>query len=142
MKKFFKKIWDTIGFWVLISPFIIVPLALIVFSVVGTISEFSEPKTSKVVTKYDEGYGDGFSEGMNYAQKELASQIEDLYYEIYGFSDNYPVSMEDAEATLFCYADCDEEFTEEEIKEAILIALEYKDNVNDLIYDIDEMEIY
>lgn len=141
MKKFFKKIWDTIGFWVLISPFVIVPLALIVFSVVGTISKFSEPETSEV-TEYEEGYNDGYFEGRDLCKEIIADTVESDYFFIYSSK------LDDVITALSIYADgiYEEEYgepmSEEELQSAIQMLLEYQNDVEELIYGIDEIEVY
>lgn len=40
MIKFFKKIWDTIGIWVLLSPFVIIPITVGIYFSFNNIVEF------------------------------------------------------------------------------------------------------
>lgn len=142
MISFFKKVWDTIGIWVLISPFIIVPLVLIIFSIVGTVSELSKPKDGSVNDAYIEAYNDGYFDGRDWAQEQIAYFVENEY------SDMYSSDFEDTICFLQIYADgiYEDEFgepiSEAELQEAIWKLLEHREEVEELIYDIDEIELY
>lgn len=93
------------------------------------------------VTNYDDGYTDGYLEGIEYAKKEIASLVEEYY------SDIYSSELYNAITALSIYADgiyekeYGEPMPEEKLQSAIQKLLEYQKNVEQLIYDIDEMEI-
>lgn len=142
MVELFKKIWNTIGRWVLISPFIIVPVTLIILGIVMTVTELSDPKVSKSDDAYIEAYNDGYFEGRDWAQEQIAFFAEDEYSEIYSSE------LDDAIYILQIYANgtYEKEFgapiSEAELQEAIGKLLEHQEELKKLIYDIDEIEIY
>ena len=91
---------------------------------------------------YDKGYNDGYFEGRDWGQKQIAYHVEDQY------SDIYSKELDDAISILNIYADgiYEDEFgepmSEEELQRAIQMLLEYKNDVEELIYDIDEIDVY
>ncbi len=141
MVKYLKKIWDNIGGWILVSPFIIVPAFLIILGIVGTISELSKPIESEVSELYIEGYNEGYCDGGEQAQNRIAYYVEEGYSQIHDFE------LDNAISTLFIYADgiyedeVGKRISEAELQDAVRILLESQAEIEELIYDIDEIDI-
>lgn len=91
---------------------------------------------------YNKGYNDGYFEGRDWGQKQIAYHIEDQY------SDIYSKELDDAISILNIYADgiYEDEFgepiSEDDLQRAIQLLLEYRCDVEELIYNIDEIEVY
>ena len=113
---------------------------MLAFVLVCTLLCGCETKES-FVTNYDDGYTDGYLKGIEHAKKEIASLTEEYY------SDIYSTELDDIITALSIYADdiyekeYGEPMSEEKLQSAIQKLLEYQKNVEQLIYDIDEMEI-
>ena len=131
MIRFLKKVWDTIGMWVLISPFIIVPAVSIILGVVMTVSELSESKVSNVDDAYYEGYSDGYADGIVEGKKDLGSYTDYRFDKICSETD-----IEDALATLILYED-GEALAEDEISHAIWVLDSFYADVCDMVNDIE-----
>lgn len=91
---------------------------------------------------YEEGYNDGYFEGLDWGQKMIADSVESDYF----FIDSSELG--DVITILSIYADgiYEDEFgepmSEEELQRAIEMLLEYKNDVEELIYDIDKIDVY
>ena len=74
-------------------------------------------------------------------QEKLAEIIQERFTDIDQFSfDGRALSLDEAEAYLYCWVS-GEEISDEELREAIWVVLESTDLIRDLIFEIDEIEI-
>ena len=91
---------------------------------------------------YADDYNEGYLEGVERGQSQIVNIVEDQYSNIYSSE------LENAVTLLEIYADGvyeDENghpISEDELQEAVALLLEYKNNVDKIIYNIDEIEIY
>ena len=91
---------------------------------------------------YMESYNDGYFEGRDGGQKQIAYYVEEKYSNIYS------QEVDDALRTLAIYADgiyeseFGEQMSEAELQRLIQILLQYQIDVEKLIYEIDDIEIY
>lgn len=91
---------------------------------------------------YMEAYNDGYFEGRDCGQKQIAYYVEEEYSNIYSSE------LDDALCILDIYADgiYEEEFGEPisdaELQNLIQKLLKYRTDVEELIYGIKEIEIY
>jgi hypothetical protein len=76
-------------------------------------------------------------------QEKIAYIVQERYSDIYNFNFDRSMSLEDAECYLYCWADENSgvEISEEELREAIWVVLESNEDIRELIYDIDEIDI-
>lgn len=91
---------------------------------------------------YADDYNDGYFEGRDWGQKQIAHYVEEEYSNIYSSE------LENAVTLLNIYVDGIYEnenghpIHEDELREAVAILLEYKNNTDMIIYNIDDIEIY
>lgn len=114
----------------------------IVLCTVLVLSLSSCEKNDSLNDSYMEAYNDGYFEGRNWGQKQIAYYVEDEYSNIYSSE------LDDALCILNIYADgiYEKEFGEPipdaELQKLIQILLKYRIDVEELIYGIEEIEIY
>ena len=131
MIRFLKKVWDTIGMWVLISLFIIVPVTLIILGIVMTAMELGEPRASKVDDAYYEGYSDGYAEGLLEGEKDLGNYADYLFDKICSEND-----IEETLTTLILYED-GEQLTEDELSSVIWTLNSFYEDVCEMVTNIE-----
>jgi hypothetical protein len=75
-------------------------------------------------------------------QEIIAEYIQDRFFEIEQLRDGKSLSLDDAEAYLYCWAFDGgfDDISYSELKEAISIVLACNDEVRDLIYSIDDID--
>ena len=101
MIRFFKNIWDRIGYWILFLPFIIVPVASLIIGIVGAVSELKAKHANDEDVAYIDYYGAGYSAGWVDGKTEADLQWTDYGDEMYaqGFEEGYQACYEDDEAS-------------------------------------------
>lgn len=114
----------------------------IILCAILALSLSSCEKSDSSNDSYMDAYNDGYFEGRDWGQKQIAHNVEEEYSNIYSSE------LEKAVTLLEMYADGvfeDENghpISEDELQEAVALLLEYKNNVDKIIYNIDEIEIY
>ena len=86
-----------------------------------------------------EGAGERFVD-----QEELAEIVQDRFIDIDQFpSDGRKLSLTEAEAYLYCWADENSgiEVSDDELREAIFVVLESTDLIRELVAEIDEIDV-
>lgn len=75
-------------------------------------------------------------------QQKIAEIVQEQfnYIDQLGFEGS-SLSLDEAQAILYCWAENEEDISEKELKEAIYAVLESTDLIRDLIYDIDEIDL-
>jgi hypothetical protein len=129
MKEFLKKVGCYIQ--------AIIYIGALVFGVITSITSCSnkeEPEELEVEITQDNLVN----------QKDLAKIVQDRFFEIdqYSFGGR-SLSLDEAEAYLFCWADENSgmEVSEDELREAIWAVLESTDLIRELIAEIDEIDV-
>lgn len=76
-------------------------------------------------------------------QERIAEIIQDQYIDIDQMRNSRTLSLDEAEAVLWCWADkaSGVDISEEKLREAIWIVLECNDEVRELIFSIDEIDL-
>ena len=114
----------------------------IVLCVVFVFSFSACEKNSTPIDSYTEAYNEGYFEGRDWGQRQIAYYVEEEY------SNAYTSELGDIISTLEIYADgiYENEFgkplSEDELRQAIQILLEHHEDVKEIIYGIEEIEIY
>lgn len=130
MAKFFKKVWDNVGFWVLVSPIIVAILASMFFGIVR-ISNQIKSKDDNVQESYLDGYDNGYNDGIIEGEKTLGGYADYKFDEVCSKND-----IEDALAALILYED-GERLTKDEISQAIWTLNSFYEDVCDMVSDIE-----
>ena len=152
--KSMKKIWDKIGIYVMIAPFLIILVGSILYGLLGTVSWFKDQRNAAPASYnedydiayneglddgYKSGYEDGYYEGKAEAQHYIASRVEDdlisLDEEIF---DKYGVDAWKAIEILSNYADVPDEVTEEDLHQAIWAIYDYYFGSQEISHEIEE----
>lgn len=83
-------------------------------------------------------------EGAGVDQDKLAEIVQDRFIDIDQFpSDGRKLSLTEAEAYLYCWADENSgiEVSDDELREAIWVVLESTDLIRELVSEIDEIDV-
>ena len=76
-------------------------------------------------------------------QEKISRIVQDQFNDIDQMRNGRSLSLDEAEACLYCWADTSSgmEISEEELREAIWVVLESNDQIRDLINSIDEIDL-
>ena len=101
MIKFLKRILDHVGMWILVLPFIIVPMVYIIIGIVGTVTELREKNANNDGEAYSDDYDAGYSNGWVDGKTEADIQWFDYGDEMYenGMDKGYELGYEEGAAS-------------------------------------------